>query len=124
MKESKEFPKWYEIPGYSKYLANKKGYILTKKTGNSTKGGKAGRYLKVKVYPDNSSKTKMVGVHVLICMAFKGKPKEGQVVMHLDDDRENNNYKNLEWGTQSENIQSAHDKGLIKYKGKMQSFNW
>lgn len=123
-KESKDYPDWYEIPGYPNNLVNKKGSVLTKKTGKHTKGGDAGRYLKVKLYSEVDDEPILQYVHVLVCLAFYGKPKDGQVVLHLDDDCKNNRSTNLKWGTQSENIKSAHDNGLIKRKTKMQSLQW
>lgn len=44
-------------------------------------------------------------VHILVCETFHGlKPFEEAVVMHLDDDSENNRPDNLKWGTQKENL--------------------
>jgi hypothetical protein len=40
----------------------------------------------------------------LICEAFHGLPKEGQVCMHLDENSRNNRPENLAWGTQKENL--------------------
>lgn len=34
--------------------------------------------------------------------------------MHLDNDTLNNHYTNLQWGTQSMNIQQAYDDGRLK----------
>lgn len=111
-KKSEEFEGWYEIPGYSKHCANRKGEILTKKTGNFTLGGVSGRYRKVSVYPDGKDKAKLCYVHDLVCRAFHGTPKKDQVVLHLDNDRLNCKPSNLEWGTQSDNIQQVYDDGL------------
>lgn len=41
------------------------------------------------------------------------KPKEYNVVMHLDNDKLNNNYTNLQWGNQSQNICQARDEGRL-----------
>lgn len=109
--ESKEFPGFYRIPGYSKHLASKEGKILTKKTGNSTLGGIAGTYRKVKVYKDGSDTPELQYAHILVCRAFYGIPDSGMVALHLDNDCTNNDYKNLKWGTQSENIQQMWDDG-------------
>lgn len=44
-------------------------------------------------------------VHQLICEAFHGlKPSEASVVMHLDNNPENNKSYNLKWGSQKENL--------------------
>lgn len=112
-KACKEHPGWFEIPGYSGYAANRKGEILNKATGHETLGGVSGRYRKVSVYPDDKKQPKLTYTHILVCTAFHGPGKEGQVVLHDDDDRLNNAPANLSWGTQSTNIQSAWDKGLV-----------
>lgn len=109
---SSEHRGWYEIPGFQGCCANRKGEILTKKTGHVTKGGKAGRYLKVSAYRNGDDNASLYYVHDLVCRAFHGKPKKGEVVLHEDDDRANNKPTNLRWGTQSENVKSAWDNGL------------
>lgn len=111
-KESSEYKGWYEIPGYSKYLANRKGEIFTKKTENFTKGGDAGEYLKVSVYPNGSDKAELCYVHDLVCRAFNGAPSKGQVVLHKDNNKKNCKASNLRWGSQSENIKQVYKDGL------------
>lgn len=111
-KPCKEHSGWFEIPGYSKYAANRKGEVLNKKLGNSTQGGVSGRYRKIDVYPDNSDDSKLRYTHDLICRAFHGPPKKGQIVLHKDNDRLNILPGNLRWGTQKENIQGVWDDGL------------
>lgn len=111
---SPEHKGWYEIPGYSGCCANRKGEILTKKTGHITKGGNAGRYLKISAYKDGAEKPSLVYVHDLVCRAFHGPPEKGQVVLHDDDDRWNNRPNNLGWGTQQVNMQAMWDNGLRK----------
>lgn len=109
---------WYEIPGFSQYAANRKGFVWNKRMGRSTQGGVSGRYRKVSVYADGEEKPKLRYTHNLICRAFHGAPKEGQVVIHKDNDRLNLKPTNLSWGTQSENIQDMWDDGLRKSKDK------
>lgn len=110
--ESKEYPGWYEIPGYSKYLANRKGEIFTKKTRNFTAGGNAGRYLKVSVYADGAETPSLRYVHDLVCRAFYGAPTGNFVVLHDDNNRKNNLPTNLSWGTQAQNVKDAWMDGL------------
>lgn len=50
-------------------------------------------------------------VHRLVAEAFVPNPNNHPVVMHKDDDRLNNCADNLEWGTQSDNIQNAVKRG-------------
>lgn len=112
-KESKSYKGWYEIPGYSRYLANEKGFILTKKTTNYTRGGNAGSYLKVKVYPDNATTPRLEHVHILICTAFHGRPNGNyKYVLHADNNKKNNKPSNLSWGSQSENIKQIYVDGI------------
>lgn len=46
----------------------------------------------------------LYGVHYLVWVAFNGKPKGNEVVMHLNSCRDDNRLENLKAGTQSENI--------------------
>jgi hypothetical protein len=112
VKKSTDYPGWVEIPGYSRYCANRKGEILTKKTGNHTLGGDAGRYLKVSVYKDGSDTPSLQHVHDLVCRAFHGEKRPSTVVLHGDDDRHNNTPGNLSWGSQSDNIKATYTNGL------------
>lgn len=57
-------------------------------------------------------KGKSYKVHQLICEAFNGPRKEGQVCMHLDEDYTNNKPTNLQWGSQKENLNAP---GFIEY---------
>jgi len=110
--ECKEFPSWFEIPGFSRYCANAKGHILNKKTKNFSTGGRAGRYLKVSAYADGKDRAGLYYVHVLVCRAFHGLGELGQVVMHKDNNRSNNKPMNLKWGSQSDNIIQVYRDGL------------
>jgi hypothetical protein len=66
------------------------------------------------VYPFRGKTYK---VHRLVCEAFHGKPKDGQVCMHLDEDSRNNRPDNLRWGSQKENLNAP---GFIAYcKGRI-----
>lgn len=111
-KPIKDHPGFYKIPGYSCHGANRKGEILTLKTGNSTKGGNTGRYLKASVYKDGAKEPELEYVHVLICKAFHGPRPKNKNALHKNDKRDDNRPSNLYWGTQSENVQSAYDRGL------------
>lgn len=108
---------WKSIPGYSKYMASRCGKIKNLTTGRISEGGKAGRYLKVSVYPDGESKPHLEYLHILICKTFHGPGKKGQVVKHKNNMRFDCSASNLEWSTQSDNIQEAYDDGLVPGKG-------
>lgn len=53
-------------------------------------------------------------IHRLVGEAFVPNPDGKPQINHLDSDPSNNNAENLEWSTQSENIQYAFDKGRKK----------
>lgn len=109
---------WKTIPGYPGYSANSEGHIRNEKTGHVSKGGNAGEYLKVSVYAKGAKKPSLCYVHDLVCRAFHGLPSKGQVVLHKDDNKKNCKPSNLKWGSQSENIKSAYDNGLISKEAK------
>ena len=55
-------------------------------------------------------------IHRLVCEAFHGAPKAGQVVIHINEDGTDNRPSNLKWGTQKENLNAP---GFIEYcKGR------
>jgi len=105
---------WKPIPGYKGYSASRKGLIRNEETGHETKGGVSGSYRRVSVYPTGAKEPVLAYTHELVCLAFHGKGKKGEVVLHKDNDKLNCESDNLCWGTQSDNIQDAYDDGLIK----------
>lgn len=108
---------WKKIPGYAQYLAGSDGSIKNLKTEHISKGGDAGRYLKVSVYPDGEDKPRLEYLHILICKAYHGIPSDSQVVLHKNNIRKDCRPSNLKLGTQSENVKDAYDDGLIEGKG-------
>lgn len=58
-------------------------------------------------------------VHRLVAHAFKPEGEfTGAVINHIDNDRENNHYTNLEWCDQSHNIKHAYKQGRMSKKGE------
>lgn len=93
------------------YAINKEGKILSLltdqyvETAVDTKG-----YLTVNLYKDGKRKTKRV--HILVAETFIPNPNELPVVNHIDGNKTNPNYENLEWTSYSENTLHAHKTGL------------
>ena len=56
-------------------------------------------------------------IHRLVAMHFKRNPDDKPIVNHKNGNKKDNRASNLEWVTQSENVQHAWKKGLIK-RGK------
>jgi hypothetical protein len=61
-------------------------------------------YLRVKLY-DINNKTKMHFIHVLVAKHFVPNPKNLPKINHIDENKHNPHYKNLEWSTLSKDLQ-------------------
>lgn len=87
----------YKISNYGRvisYYFNKEGALL--KLGN-VKGYRA---LPIK---DKDGKKLYLYMHRLVAQFFLDKPNDDQnIVIHLDNNRHNNYYRNLKWANQSE----------------------
>lgn len=57
-------------------------------------------------------KTTRVYVHRLVCAAFVKNPKQLSVVNHKNGDKLDNDYRNLEWVSYSENNKHAYENNL------------
>lgn len=62
----------------------------------------------------NEYGTKDFRVHRLVAIHFIPNPYNKPTVNHIDGDKLNNHYSNLEWSTFSENTKHAFDNGLAK----------
>ena len=51
-------------------------------------------------------------LHILLAETFIPNPDNKPIVMHIDNNKSNNNLDNLKWGTISENTKQAFDDGL------------
>jgi len=56
-------------------------------------------------------------VHRLVAMSFVPNPNGFNEVNHIDGDRLNNNFSNLEWVDSKSNKKHAWEKGLYNHKG-------
>ena len=72
-----------------------------------------GKYLFV-ILQKNGHK-KHFKVHRLVASHFVKNPNNNPIVNHIDGNKENNHYKNLEWVTYKENSLHAVNTGLIIY---------
>lgn len=91
------------IKGYPNYHVTKDGRVFNIKTGLCLKPVKhVDGYLLVSLY-DNNKQTSC-RIHRLVAEAYLANPNNLPIVMHLDDDRMNNDISNLCWGTQQDNL--------------------
>lgn len=102
------------IPGFSRYLVNRQGEVLSVARGTllSPYQDKSG-YMMYGVQPDVGKRT-IVGMHRLLMLAYtKYGPKIDSLdVNHLDTVKDNNNLNNLEWASRKRNSIHAHYNGL------------
>lgn len=86
-------------------LSQKTGKIIKRR---KKKIFKSGRYNAVNYIDNNLNKKYPVHVHILVCQAWNGiKTQDTHICRHLNDNHLDNNYLNLKWGTQSENMKDA-----------------
>lgn len=113
---------WVDINGYENlYAVSNYGRILSN-SRRRTKGGllspqmsKSGYYMQM-LY--KNGKAKLHRINRLVAENFIENPNKLSQVNHLDGNKLNNNVKNLEWCTQSENQLHAYRLGLQKVTEK------
>lgn len=101
------------IPGFWGYYVSPKGIIWTIRSRNGR--GKAKFWRKVnptishkgrlQVQLRKNGKVYKYQVSQLVAIAHIPNPENKPLVMHLDNNPQNNHFSNLKWGTQSENMQ-------------------
>jgi len=111
---------WKVVPSAPHYAASNLGRVKVlpyfqkmpfggfKKIEGKPKSAKPGKRFRVWY----NRKRKNYKGHRLVCEAFNGPPKKGQLCMHLDEDPSNNVPSNLKWGTWKENLNAP---GFIAY---------
>lgn len=107
------------LPQLNDYLITNNGEVWTNIRNRYLKGltkddGYTMYYLK-----DNNGNSKWYYAHRLVAMLYVPNPGNKSDVDHIDNDRSNNNYTNLQWVTHAENIQLAYTRGgKTALKGK------
>ncbi len=99
------------INGFKHHTINKNGVVINTKTGNIKAIWKgANGYYHVDIQEFN--KPKKVALHRLLALQYIPNPEGKRTVNHIDGNKLNNSLSNLEWATDSENIQHAYDTRL------------
>lgn len=107
-----------QIPGFPMYLVDEHGTVVSMqggkwrimKSGDNSKG-----YLIVTLYEGGKCRSNYL--HRIVARAWLG-PANGLDVNHKNGIKTDNNLSNLEYCTRSENLQHAHDTGLINNTGE------
>lgn len=70
-----------------------------------------GGYLSLGLLNNSENKRERPAIHQLVANAFLDNPDKLPQINHIDADRKNNHYKNLEWCTASHNLKHSYDIG-------------
>ena len=94
---------WRDVVGYEGlYKVSNYGEVYSVKRGRCLNPFNKSGYLYVQLYKNTQMKN--IAVHRLVMFSFTDPLKWKEIVNHLDFNKHNNNIKNLEWVTNSENI--------------------
>ena len=105
---------YIHIPNFTSYLINESGDIVTLHYEKVKLFKVKDRYVFCNLIDDNGFR-RPVSVHRALLMAFSPLPSyEGMVVNHIDGNKHNNVYHNLEWCTYQENQHHAGELGLTE----------
>ena len=109
--------KFFSHPFHYNYYSSKEGEIYSKKSNKILKLQKhpAG-YLIFKI--SNKSKGKSYYVHRYVYECFYGNIPKDKEVDHIDNNKINNNIKNLQLLTPKENMSKSHSKKVKSYNTK------
>ncbi len=108
------------IPEYEgRYSVSDCGKVYSHVSEKYLKHGSAGAgYCIVFFYDKSLSKNKGYYIHRLVASAFVDNPLAKPEVNHIDGDKENNHFSNLEWSTKKENSSHAMKLGLRPRAGE------
>ena len=109
---------WKQITGFD-YKVSESGKVTSNRSGKLIKPYECNGYLRYDLYRD--SKRKKIYAHQIVSEYFVKGYFNGAIVNHIDGNKQNNNYKNLEWSTYSANNEHAYKvlgKKCIRPKGE------
>lgn len=102
-----------QIPGYMSYYISDNGHVYINRRGFLEEiSGFINFGYHVVGITNNDGIRKNIRVHRLVAEAFIPNPLNKPQVNHLDGNKLNNHYTNLEWATASENAKHAFALGL------------
>lgn len=101
------------IKNFENYLLLEDGSIINNRTGRELKHQKNQKgYSQIQL--SNKSIVKNFRIHQLVYTHYIGNIKKGFEINHIDGNKNNNHYSNLELVTRKENMKKAVELGFIK----------
>ena len=97
------FEMFLPIDGYENYFISNFGNVKNVKTNKILKPGNDKNGYKL-INLCKNGKVKTFTVHRLVAIAFLENPDNKQMIDHIDENKSNNNVKNLRWATNQENL--------------------
>ena len=119
-KPIKGYEGFYEISNFGRVRSLDSVFYQRHYSGCMAKHKKQGKIMKLHIRPngylaiglrDKDGHQKSLSIHRLVALHFLDKPEGKDYINHLDANPKNNRVDNLEWCTQSHNIQYAYDNG-------------
>lgn len=104
-----------DVNGFEgRYQISSEGNVISLISGKTlSPGTKPGGYKFVGLSPSKGAKPIYKMVHRLVAEAFVQNPDKKAEVNHIDGNKCNNNARNLEWVSRSENATHGFDAGLM-----------
>lgn len=109
--------RWKDIDGFPGYQVSTNGKVRSYINNRHGVGDKV--HVLKPIVNHNGYETVCLGrgnrrlVHRLVAAAYLPNPDDLPLVRHLDDNPRNNSYKNLAWGTQTDNMQDCVKHGRL-----------
>lgn len=101
--------------GFSKYSITEDGKVYSHLSNRFlTNTLMSSGYEKSHIKNDDGE-LKNQSIHRTVAMLYVDNPENKPFVNHIDENKLNNHYKNLEWVTSNENLQSWHDNNSDKH---------
>ena len=101
------YPRYYVIPNYSMYAINKKGVLVNRRFKKVLKPSKdSNGYPKLLLRSDTGN-LDTIRIHRAVMLTFSQwtlHDLEHMTIDHKDSNKQNPNFKNLEWVTRTENV--------------------
>lgn len=106
-----------DVVGYEEYFTiSEDGKVFSKRTNKELKQTKlkTGYMSFATKIGGRNGINKCFRVHILVAEAFISNPLNLPQVNHIDGNKENNHFSNLEWISPSDNLKHAYSLGLIQ----------